>query len=51
MIICVQLCDFGLATWTSAPSVPFLCKTVKGTFGYDFKTYGISSRIVNDECD
>ncbi|KAJ1396446.1 Protein kinase domain [Sesbania bispinosa] len=23
-----------LATWTSAPSVPFLCKTVKGTFGY-----------------
>lgn len=29
-----KLCDFGLATWTSAPSVPFLCKTVKGTFGY-----------------
>ncbi|KAK7300686.1 hypothetical protein RJT34_11534 [Clitoria ternatea] len=29
-----MLCDFGLATWTSAPSVPFLCKTVKGTFGY-----------------
>ncbi|GKC79888.1 probable serine/threonine-protein kinase PBL7, partial [Tanacetum coccineum] len=29
------LCDFGLATWTSAPSVPFLCKTVKGTFGID----------------
>uniref|UniRef100_A0A6N2LEI8 Protein kinase domain-containing protein n=1 Tax=Salix viminalis TaxID=40686 RepID=A0A6N2LEI8_SALVM len=28
-----KLCDFGLATWTSAPSVPFLCKTVKGTFG------------------
>ncbi|KAG5064286.1 hypothetical protein JHK85_005469 [Glycine max] len=22
------------ASWTSAPSVPFLCKTVKGTFGY-----------------
>ncbi|KAI8020357.1 Proline-rich receptor-like protein kinase PERK2 [Camellia lanceoleosa] len=21
-------------TWTHAPSVPFLCKTVKGTFGY-----------------
>ncbi|XP_038718924.1 probable serine/threonine-protein kinase PBL7 [Tripterygium wilfordii] len=29
-----KLCDFGLAMWTSAPSVPFLCKTVKGTFGY-----------------
>lgn len=29
-----KLCDFGLATWTLAPSVPFLCKTVKGTFGY-----------------
>ncbi|WOH10255.1 hypothetical protein DCAR_0729722 [Daucus carota subsp. sativus] len=29
-----KLCDFGLATWTQAPSVPFLCKTVKGTFGY-----------------
>ncbi|XP_060193096.1 probable serine/threonine-protein kinase PBL7 [Lycium barbarum] len=29
-----KLCDFGLATWTPAPSVPFLCKTVKGTFGY-----------------
>ncbi|KAK9091645.1 hypothetical protein Sjap_024822 [Stephania japonica] len=29
-----KLCDFGLATWTNAPSVPFLCKTVKGTFGY-----------------
>lgn len=29
-----KLCDFGLATWTSRPSVPFLCKTVKGTFGY-----------------
>ncbi|XP_028798491.1 probable serine/threonine-protein kinase PBL7, partial [Neltuma alba] len=29
-----KLCDFGLATWTTAPSVPFLCKTVKGTFGY-----------------
>ncbi|KAG8659768.1 hypothetical protein MANES_02G075200v8 [Manihot esculenta] len=29
-----KLCDFGLATWTSAPSVTFLCKTVKGTFGY-----------------
>ncbi|KAJ6936090.1 hypothetical protein NC652_010972 [Populus alba x Populus x berolinensis] len=24
-----KLCDFGLATWTSAPSVPFLCKTAK----------------------
>ncbi|KAJ8424883.1 hypothetical protein Cgig2_020670 [Carnegiea gigantea] len=30
----LQLCDFGLATWTPSPSVPFLCKTVKGTFGY-----------------
>ncbi|KAK7276263.1 hypothetical protein RIF29_17401 [Crotalaria pallida] len=29
-----MLCDFGLATWTSAPSVPFLCKAAKGTFGY-----------------
>lgn len=29
-----KLCDFGLAAWTSGPSVPFLCKTVKGTFGY-----------------
>ncbi|CAA7032671.1 unnamed protein product [Microthlaspi erraticum] len=29
-----KLCDFGLATWTAAPSVSFLCKTVKGTFGY-----------------
>ncbi|XP_073147470.1 protein kinase STUNTED-like isoform X2 [Henckelia pumila] len=29
-----KLCDFGLALWTPAPSVPFLCKTVKGTFGY-----------------
>ncbi|XP_058186089.1 probable serine/threonine-protein kinase PBL7 [Rhododendron vialii] len=29
-----KVCDFGLATWTTAPSIPFLCKTVKGTFGY-----------------
>ncbi|XP_058108177.1 probable serine/threonine-protein kinase PBL21 [Magnolia sinica] len=29
-----KLCDFGLATWTPSTSVPFLCKTVKGTFGY-----------------
>ncbi|CAN0896671.1 Protein kinase STUNTED [Linum grandiflorum] len=29
-----KLCDFGLATWTTSPCVPFLCKTVKGTFGY-----------------
>ncbi|RWW43967.1 hypothetical protein BHE74_00050315 [Ensete ventricosum] len=28
-----KLCDFGLATWTHGPSVPFLCKSVKGTFG------------------
>ncbi|KAF9594925.1 hypothetical protein IFM89_035489 [Coptis chinensis] len=28
-----KLCDFGLATSTPAPSIPFLCKTVKGTFG------------------
>ncbi|RDX87317.1 Proline-rich receptor-like protein kinase PERK13, partial [Mucuna pruriens] len=34
-----KLCDFGLATWTSAPSVPFLCKTVKGTFGYELNPY------------
>lgn len=29
-----KLCDFGLATWTMGASVPFLCKSVKGTFGY-----------------
>ncbi|MED6209338.1 hypothetical protein PIB30_053698 [Stylosanthes scabra] len=29
-----KLCDFGLATWIVAPSVPFLCKAAKGTFGY-----------------
>ncbi|KAG0482740.1 hypothetical protein HPP92_010824 [Vanilla planifolia] len=29
-----MLCDFGLATWTHGPSLPFLCKAVKGTFGY-----------------
>ncbi|KAG0471417.1 hypothetical protein HPP92_015963 [Vanilla planifolia] len=29
-----MLCDFGLATWTDGPSLPFLCKAVKGTFGY-----------------
>lgn len=29
-----KLCDFGLATWTLGASVPFLCKSVKGTFGY-----------------
>ncbi|KZV42257.1 hypothetical protein F511_13356 [Dorcoceras hygrometricum] len=29
-----KLCDFGLATWTPARSAPFLCKMVKGTFGY-----------------
>ncbi|KAL7090207.1 hypothetical protein ACP275_12G026100 [Erythranthe tilingii] len=29
-----KLCDFGLASWTPAPSIPFLCTTVKGTFGY-----------------
>ncbi|ERM94084.1 probable receptor-like protein kinase At2g47060 [Amborella trichopoda] len=29
-----KLCDFGLATWTEGASIPFLCKTVKGTFGY-----------------
>ncbi|PKA64869.1 Putative proline-rich receptor-like protein kinase PERK11 [Apostasia shenzhenica] len=29
-----MLCDFGLATWTHGPSLPFLCKEVKGTFGY-----------------
>ncbi|KAL5076873.1 hypothetical protein RYX36_015857 [Vicia faba] len=34
-----KLCDFGLATWTSAPSVPFLCKTVKGTFGYKLNSF------------
>ncbi|KAF9664056.1 hypothetical protein SADUNF_Sadunf17G0116400 [Salix dunnii] len=34
-----ELCDFGLATWTSAPSIPFLCKTVKGTFGYEKRNH------------
>lgn len=29
-----MICDFGLATWTHGPSIPFLCKAVKGTFGY-----------------
>ncbi|XP_072971129.1 probable serine/threonine-protein kinase PBL21 [Typha angustifolia] len=29
-----KLCDFGLATWTHGPSLPFLCKSVTGTFGY-----------------
>ncbi|KAH9316643.1 hypothetical protein KI387_025270, partial [Taxus chinensis] len=29
-----KLCDFGLATQTLGPSVPYLCKTVSGTFGY-----------------
>ncbi|KAJ4750818.1 Kinase family protein [Rhynchospora pubera] len=29
-----KLCDFGMATWTHGPSLPFLCKSVKGTFGY-----------------
>ncbi|XP_074585500.1 putative serine/threonine-protein kinase PBL7 [Curcuma longa] len=29
-----KLCDFGMATWTNGPSLPFLCKCVKGTFGY-----------------
>ncbi|XP_008782286.2 probable serine/threonine-protein kinase PBL23 [Phoenix dactylifera] len=29
-----KLCDFGLATWIQGPSLPFLCKSVKGTFGY-----------------
>ncbi|KAG1334699.1 putative serine/threonine-protein kinase PBL21 [Cocos nucifera] len=29
-----KLCDFGLATWIHGTSLPFLCKSVKGTFGY-----------------
>nr|XP_010926481.1 probable serine/threonine-protein kinase PBL21 [Elaeis guineensis] len=29
-----KLCDFGLATWIHGASLPFLCKSVKGTFGY-----------------
>ncbi|GAA0184913.1 hypothetical protein LIER_32201 [Lithospermum erythrorhizon] len=28
-----KLCDFGLA-WTPAPSMLFICKTMKGTFRY-----------------
>ncbi|OAY76321.1 Serine/threonine-protein kinase PBS1 [Ananas comosus] len=30
----VRLCDFGFATWARGTSLPFLCKSVKGTFGY-----------------
>ncbi|KAJ6861853.1 hypothetical protein NC651_037800 [Populus alba x Populus x berolinensis] len=40
-----KLCVFGLATWTSAPSVPFLCKTVKGTFGFSLQILGKSIDI------
>ncbi|XP_020103984.1 probable serine/threonine-protein kinase PBL21 isoform X1 [Ananas comosus] len=29
-----KLCDFGFATWARGTSLPFLCKSVKGTFGY-----------------
>ncbi|GAV90810.1 Pkinase domain-containing protein [Cephalotus follicularis] len=42
-----KLCDFGLATWTSAPSVPFLCKTVKGTFGYLAPEYFQHGKVSN----
>ncbi|CAJ1970835.1 unnamed protein product [Sphenostylis stenocarpa] len=45
-----KLCDFGLATWTSAPSVPFLCKTVKGTFGYLAPEYFQHGRV-SDKTD
>ncbi|KAA8547734.1 hypothetical protein F0562_004163 [Nyssa sinensis] len=42
-----KLCDFGLATWTPAPSVPFLCKTVKGTFGYLAPEYFQHGKVSN----
>lgn len=42
-----KLCDFGLATWTAAPSVPFLCKTVKGTFGYLAPEYFQHGKVSN----
>lgn len=45
-----KLCDFGLATWTPAPSVPFLCKTVKGTFGYLAPEYFQNGKV-SDKTD
>ncbi|KZV48916.1 hypothetical protein F511_09704 [Dorcoceras hygrometricum] len=42
-----KLCDFGLALWTPAPSVPFLCKTVKGTFGYLAPEYFQHGKVSN----
>ncbi|KAK6927866.1 Protein kinase domain [Dillenia turbinata] len=42
-----KLCDFGLASWTPAPSVPFLCKTVKGTFGYLAPEYFQHGKVSN----
>ncbi|XP_059671132.1 probable serine/threonine-protein kinase PBL7 [Cornus florida] len=42
-----KLCDFGLAAWTPAPSVPFLCKTVKGTFGYLAPEYFQHGKVSN----
>ncbi|PWA63423.1 hypothetical protein CTI12_AA354030 [Artemisia annua] len=39
-----KVCDFGLTTWASAPSVPFLCKTIKGTFGYLAPEYQVSDK-------
>lgn len=45
-----KLCDFGLATWTPARSVPFLCKTVKGTFGYLAPEYFQNGKV-SDKTD
>ncbi|GAB2300084.1 hypothetical protein Dimus_038601 [Dionaea muscipula] len=45
-----KLCDFGLATWTPAPSIPFLCKTVKGTFGYLAPEYFQNGKV-SDKTD
>lgn len=45
-----KLCDFGLAIWTPAPSVPFLCKTVKGTFGYLAPEYFQNGKV-SDKTD
>ncbi|CAA3033629.1 probable serine threonine- kinase PBL7 [Olea europaea subsp. europaea] len=45
-----KLHDFGLATWTPLPSVPFLCKTVKGTFGYLAPEYFLHGKV-SDKTD
>ncbi|PWA82678.1 protein kinase superfamily protein [Artemisia annua] len=39
-------CNFGLATWTSTPSVPFLCNTMKGIFRVFDKTDAYAFGVV-----